>query len=51
METKQLSLEERIILVLKDKTMRIFEISKNIGYKQVFKTLKRVIKEMFKKIR
>ena len=49
MEKRQWSLIERIILVLKDKTMRISEISKNIGYKQVFKTLKRVIKEMLKK--
>lgn len=47
MEKRQWSLIERIILVLKDKPMRIFETSKNLGYKQVFKILKRVIKEMF----
>lgn len=45
-ETKQLSLEERIIVVLKDKPMRISEISKNLGYKQVSGTLKRIIKKM-----
>lgn len=46
LESKQLSLEERIILVLKDKPMKISEISKSLGYKQISGTLKRIIKKM-----
>ena len=46
LDNEELSLKERIINLLQERAMKISEISKSLGYKQVSGTLKKTIKEL-----